>query len=83
MPTILAQFHRGQMIDFGWIKLDQIGITAGKKSMLWQEVESVRMQRGMINIRQRGQHKPWTRIAVAKTANAFLLIVLVDQILWC
>jgi hypothetical protein len=83
LPQALAQFHRGQVIDFGPIKLDQIGITAGKKSMLWQEVESVRMQWGMITIRQRGQRKPWARIAAAKTANAFLLTVLVDQILWC
>jgi hypothetical protein len=83
LPQALAQFHRGQVIDFGPIKLDQIGITAGKKSMLWQEVESMRMQWGMITIRQRGQRKPWVRIAAAKTANAFLLTVLVDQILWC
>lgn len=82
LPLMLAQFHRGQIIDFGPIKLDQIGITAGKKSMLWQEVESLRIQMGMINIRQRGQRRPWARVAAAKTANAFLLAVLVDQILW-
>lgn len=82
LPPMLAQFHGGQVIDFGPIKLDQVGITASKKSMLWQEVESLRIQMGVINIRQRGQRRPWARVAAAKTANAFLLAVLVDQILW-
>jgi hypothetical protein len=74
LPMSLARLQRREDLDFGPIVVNAGGITQGRKSMTWAEVQEIKVESGILHIRKAGKWLNWSGPAFQRIPNAYLLI---------
>jgi WD40 repeat protein len=77
LPGLLAAYNDGQTIHFDALSVNRIGISKGNSMLTWDQIESVEVRRGYVDISKKGSlFGVWsTRIAEIKNFFAFAYIV--------
>lgn len=81
LPEMLQAFRGGHPVEFGELRLDYIGlvIDQGRKTLPWQDVQSITPEKDTIVIKQQGQRSAWAKIPITETPNAAVLFALLTQ----
>jgi hypothetical protein len=78
LPTYRALLHEGQWIYFGLLRFNPTTLDTGKRTIPWEEIESLRVHNGVLNIAQRDGRA--VKIPTAKIPNVELLLQLVEEL---
>jgi len=75
-PRILERvseaYEAGQTIPFGKLSISQAGISKGNKTLPWDQVKRVTVDKGVITIKKQGSLLlTWASVGVAETPNFF------------
>jgi len=80
-PRILARarqdYNAGQAVPFGKLSISRAGISKGKKTLPWDQVERVTVDKGTITVKKQGSLFKWASATVAETPNFFVFAHLV------
>jgi len=74
-------YNTGQVVNFGPISISKAGITIGKKTYPWQEVEKITLNGGMLKVAKKGGG--WFSGAAATVStvpNLTALLSIIDQV---
>ncbi|HEY9650444.1 MAG TPA: DUF6585 family protein, partial [Coleofasciculaceae cyanobacterium] len=80
LPGAIASYYEGYSIDFDKVSLHQGGISLKRKTLYWSELETVKVNQGIICIRKKGKRTRWAAIKVAEFPNVDLFLAMVHQI---
>ena len=78
LPATVAAYQTGQTLTFGEVRVNQQGITVGKRLLAWSQVKSVALQDSRLVIYDITRRKPWCKLKTKRTPNLFLLFALAD-----
>jgi hypothetical protein len=82
-PRILARasdaYDAGETIPFGKLGVSKAGISRGKRTLPWDQVKRVTVDKGVITVRKQGGLLKWTSVHVAETPNFFVFASLVGS----
>ncbi|MEU2072739.1 DUF6585 family protein [Streptomyces sp. NPDC013489] len=81
VPRDAARLEAGERIDFGLVGIDLSGIAQGGRSIGWQEVERVDVRQGNVEVRRRGDRRPWTTLPAPGFPNLAVFLTLADALL--
>lgn len=74
-PRILERvdeaYEAGQTVPFGKLSISRAGISQGNKTLPWDQVKRVTVDKGVITIRKQGGLLKWASVNVAETPNFF------------
>jgi len=80
MPRYLETYNSGGTVKFGSLTLSKAGLSNGKETIPWNQVEQVTINRGTITVRRAGKWLGWTSQTAAGTPNLFIFLTMIDQI---
>jgi hypothetical protein len=80
LPGMLAAFKRGERLAFGPVSLDDRGLSHGKSFLPWDEVESIKLERGIFMIQKKGNWLRWSSVSVPQVPNLFIFMEIVDRV---
>lgn len=80
LPGYMDDYEGGEDISFNGLSLSKAGINSGTRTLPWDQVEGVGLNRGHVIVRQRGAQANWGVQTVAMTPNLFVFLAMVDQI---
>ncbi len=80
LPRALETYNSGGTVTFGNLSLNRTGLTKGGKTLAWNEIQGVQIQKGYINIKQQGRWLRWANIPVSSIPNMLVFLTLVDRI---
>lgn len=82
LPEAIATYQQGETISFNSLQVSQAGISTGKKTLPWAELESAEIQRISNNvylkIRQKGNNSDWELQARDTFPNLGLFFAIVS-----
>jgi hypothetical protein len=78
LPAALHALRGGRPIDFGELRLDSVGLTMdqGRKTLGWSDLQSITLEQDSIVVKQNGHRSAWSKIPIAETPNAVILLAL-------
>jgi len=79
LPRARASYDAGASLAFGALGVSRHGLSNGRETVAWNDIQSVRLDQGMLTVRKRGKWRNWSRIPVAKTPNVWVFLALVDD----
>ncbi len=81
LPEMLQAFRGGHPVDFGELRVDSLGLTTdqGRKTLMWQDVQSITPEQDTIVIKQHGHRSAWAKIPITETPNTAVLFALLAQ----
>lgn len=79
LPTALSAVAAGRRLEFGkyWITRDSIG--AGDKQWPWSQVNEVRVNNGLVQLKAEGRWRSLTSETVARIPNWFIFLALAER----
>jgi len=80
LPRVIEAYNAGETIPFGKISISKDGITKGKETLPWDQIEGVRLSQGVISIEKEGKWLKWSSFRASETPNIFVLAAVVDQV---
>lgn len=80
LPRAIASFHGGASLPFGRISLSQAGISNGRETVPWNNINQLTLRDGKVVITRKDRRLTWVTIPVAKTPNIYVLTALVSYI---
>ena len=80
MPKYIELLRSGGTAKFGKLSISQQGISNGKETIPWSQVQAVRINNGIININKEGKWLGWANVMAYEIPNLFIFLGLVDQI---
>lgn len=80
MPRYFDAFNGGGTVKFGSLTLSKAGLSNGRETIPWNEVEQVTLNRGTITVRKAGKWLGWTSQTAAQTPNLFIFLTMIDRI---
>ena len=82
-PRILARasdaYDAGETIPFGKLGVSKAGLSRGNRTLPWDQVKRVTVDKGVITVRKQGSLLKWTSVPVAETPNFFVFASLVGS----
>ena len=82
-PRILARasdaYAAGETVPFGKLGVSKAGISRGNRTLPWDQVKRVTVDKGVITVRKQGSLLKWTSVRVAETPNFFVFASLVGS----
>src|SRR6266567_2262896 len=81
LPEAIDNYNAGKPVVFGKLSASIHGISNGDEIVLWNQVKSVRVNKGVLAIDKDGQWLNWPTIIAAKTPNFPVFLALVDYAL--
>lgn len=81
LPKVLDAIHAGETLTFGPVAVNLQTIRHGRATLRWDEVQRFMVVRGLILIRRHGRAKAWARLRYARTPNAAVLLVVLEEML--
>ncbi len=76
-PHIYDALKKGNAVSFGELSVNARGLSYKQKSVPWHEVESFKVVKNSIHIRERGKRQSWVSFKVAEMPNVPILLALV------
>jgi len=80
LPHALEAFEAGETVRFGKLSLSNEGLSNGRETVPWDQVEEVKLERGTITVRKEGKWLSWANVTVGGTPNVFVFLTMVDRI---
>jgi hypothetical protein len=78
-PKYMTMVKTGQRVNFGPLALDTQGLYSGNKSLTWQEIKAVKINKGVISVRKEGGWFNWVTVTVPKIPNFWIFVDLVSR----
>ena len=69
LPQAKQDLEEGRVVQFGYFKISQHAVSAGKRTLLWEQVGEFSVSNGEVTIKQRGTSLKWIRRAVSDIPN--------------
>jgi hypothetical protein len=79
VPKMMQSFNSGETVSFGTFSLNKQGITQGKKSLEWAEIEGAQIDNGVVTFKKQGKWFNWTRVPADKIPNLPTFLTLIDH----
>jgi hypothetical protein len=73
-PARWADLREGLTLDFGPVTCDAGGITVGKETLPWAEVDSLERASDKLEIKKVGKKKAWGKIELSEISNLHVLM---------
>lgn len=93
LPRLQEAYNAGHTISFGKLSISKAGIAKGRKTLPWDQVSGVEIDRGSVNVHIKkdaytiselilsaGKGPKWSSVAVAKMPNVVVFTAIVNQI---
>jgi hypothetical protein len=88
LPSAIATYSQGLPVSFQQLAVTPDGIVMGKRSLPWQDFDSATVSQSrtrkhiytFIEIKQKGQQKPWAMLDQTTFPNMALFFALLDYI---
>ncbi|MFD9357559.1 DUF6585 family protein [Streptomyces sp. NPDC060031] len=80
VPQDAARLEAGERIDFGVVDINISGVGQGSRRIGWREVERIDVKQGRVEIRRRGDRKPWMTLAAPGFPNLSVFLTLADAL---
>lgn len=68
-PRYWQAIQNGQRVDFGPIAMDNQKLYAGKKELRWDDIKAVKVNKGMISVKQDKGWFNWATVTVPQVPN--------------
>ena len=69
LPQAQQDLEEGRVVQFGYFKISQHAISAGKRTLHWEQVGEFSVSNGEVTIKQRDTSLKWVRRAVSDIPN--------------
>ncbi len=83
LPQAKQDIEEGRVVQFGYFKISQHGISAGKRTLPWEQIGEFSVSNREITIKQRGESLRWVRIVISGIPNFVVFRKLVEAMLQC
>ncbi|MCB8942285.1 MAG: hypothetical protein H6658_00785 [Ardenticatenaceae bacterium] len=80
LPKAIAAYNAGNTVTFGSLTVSKNGISNGKETIPWHDVDEVKLQQGALTIRKKDKWLNWSSVTVGSTPNIYVFLNMVDQI---
>lgn len=80
LPRAIAAYHSGATLPFGQLSVSQAGISNGKETMPWSDLNQLLLMNGYVTITRKGKRLRWASARISKTPNVYVLTALVGYI---
>ncbi|GAA2793023.1 DUF6585 family protein [Streptomyces showdoensis] len=80
VPRDAARLEAGERIGFGAVDIDVSGVGQGSRRIGWREVERIEVKQGRVEIRRRGERKPWMTLAAPGFPDLPVFLTLADAL---
>ncbi len=78
-PRYAQAAQSGQRLTFGPLAIDPQGLYSGNKSVRWDEIKAVKLERGIISIKKDGGWFNWASVGVPQIPNFFIFYELLGR----
>lgn len=78
-PRYLQGLQSGQRLAFGPLAIDQQGIYNGSRSLLWSDIKALKIQQGVVSVKQDGGWFNWATARVPQIPNFYVFYDLVGR----
>ncbi len=78
LPRAIAAYNAGDAIPFGTLSVSVQGITHGRETLVWNQVQGVEVKRGYVSVKKAGKSRAWVRLRVSTIPNFFVFMALVN-----
>ena len=84
-PHILLRarslYDAGEMLPFGKLAVSHSGVSNGKETLPWSEIEEVKVAEGVVHVRRKNQWLRWSHAVVAQMPNVTVFLALCNAAL--
>jgi len=80
LPRALDALQRQQKLDFGPLGISLRGISDGRDTTPWAQVEAIEVREGVIRIRRDGALTTWAKISVGSVPDVDVLLTLAEAL---
>jgi hypothetical protein len=80
LPRAMETYNAGGSVQFGHLSLSQQGLSNGRETVPWSQIEEVKIDRGIITVRREGQWLNWANVTVSGTPNVFVFLTMANRI---
>jgi len=78
MPRAMAAYNAGSPVVFGSFTLSQQGLSNGRETIPWNEVQSVDIKNGQVIVKRVGKTFNWASVRIATVPNALVFMSMVN-----
>lgn len=80
LPRAIASYNSGAALPFGKLSVSQAGISNGKETLPWSDLERVTFGNGLLLVMRKGKRLRWAYTPVRSTPNIYVLVGLVNYV---
>ncbi|MFI6639491.1 DUF6585 family protein [Streptomyces sp. NPDC050504] len=80
VPQDAERLEAGARVEFGLVRISTSGIELGDNRIAWREVERVDVKQGRVEVRRRGERKPWLTLPAPGFPNLLVFVTLADAL---
>jgi hypothetical protein len=80
LPRAIGAYNSGATLPFGRLSVNQAGISNGKETLPWSDLERVTFGNGLLLVMRKGKRLRWAYTPVRATPNVYVLVALVNYI---
>jgi len=81
LPGAVAAYNAGTVVPFGTLNVSVQGITHGRETLAWNQVQGVEVKQGKVSVKKAGKSWAWVRLRVSTIPNFFVFMGLVNYAL--
>ena len=79
LPRAREAYQAGESVTFGPFSVSRAGISKGKTTLPWEQVEQVELSQGVLHVRKKGERRDWAFAMASKVPNLPVLMALANQ----
>jgi hypothetical protein len=79
-PRYVNAITQGQRVTFGPLAIDREGIYSGNKSLTWNEIKAIKLDKGNISIKKEGGWFNWASASVPQIPNFYIFYELIGRL---
>ena len=76
LPKAQAAYDGGQTLTFDKFSLSKAGLSNGEETLPWEQVESVALRAGRIEVKEKGEQQLWEIVRASEVPNLHVLLAL-------
>jgi hypothetical protein len=80
LPHVRTQYGKGDVVNFGKLRVSTEGLHYGKQLLGWNDVQGVKIADGYISVSKRGKWVRWCSIAASSVPNLQVFLTFVNEI---
>ena len=78
-PRFLADYEAGKTLDFGKLRVSQRGLSHGKETLTWLDMQKAKVQGSQLLIYRKGKWTRFLTFTVSDIPNFHVLLALLEQ----